>query len=336
MRFRIVKILGIVLILLIAAIIAIPFVIDANQFRPKLESELTSALGREVKVGNLKLSILSGSVATDDIAIADDPRFSRSPFVAAKSLQVGVELKPLILSRVVSVTGITLDRPEITLIRSTSGEWNFSTLGPKASDAEKDTTVEKPGSSSASNVSVAVLKITDGRLTVVSGDERNKHHVYDKVNIAARDLSFVTPFPFTLTANLPGGGSVRLEGKAGPINRTDALLTPFSASLNLAGLDLIASGFLPRASGLAGLIDFNGLASSDGNQMVSKGKAKAEKIQIVKMGSPAGRPVSLQYTLSHKLKIRRAHSAIPKSTLAKLQRISSALTICAVNRHSLR
>ena len=62
-RFKIVKILGIALILLIAAVIAIPFVIDANQFRPKLESELTGALGREVKLGSLKLSILSGSVA---------------------------------------------------------------------------------------------------------------------------------------------------------------------------------------------------------------------------------------------------------------------------------
>lgn len=299
-RFRVVKIFGIALILLIAAIIALPFIIDANQFRPVLESKLTSALGRDVKVGNLRLSILSGSVAADDISIADDQHFSRSPFVTAKSLLVGVELRPLILSRAVHITGITLDRPEITLIRSASGEWNFSRIGQTTS--VKDPPVEKSRESSAVEISIAVLKITDGRLTVVGGNARDLRHVYDKVNVTARDLSYMTAFPFTLSANLPGGGSVKIEGKAGPINQADTLQTPFSANLNLSGLDLLASGFVLPESGLAGRIDFVATASSDGKQIESRGQAKAERVQIVKTGSPAGRPVSLQYTLSHNLK----------------------------------
>jgi len=301
-RFRVIKIIGIALILLIAVVIALPFIIDANQFRPKLESELTSALGREVKVGNLKLSILSGSVAADDISIADDQRFSRSPFVTAKSLLAGVELRPLILSREVHVTGMTLDQPDITLIRSASGEWNFSKIGQKGSEAAKDPAVEKPSTSSNFAISVAVLKINDGRLTVVSGNTRNLRHVYDKVNITARDLSYTTAFPFTLSGNLPGGGSLKMDGKVGPINQADTLRTPFSANLNLSGLDLLASGFVLPESGLAGRIDFVGTASSNGKQIESKGRAKAERVQIVKTGSPAGQPLSLQYTLTHDIK----------------------------------
>ena len=95
---RILKIVAIVVGVLILIAIAIPFFIDANTFRPTLESNLTSVLGRQVKVGNLSLRLLAGAVSADDISIADDPAFSKSPFVQAKSLKVGVEMMPLIFS----------------------------------------------------------------------------------------------------------------------------------------------------------------------------------------------------------------------------------------------
>ncbi len=51
---------------------------------------------RQVKMGDLSLSIFSGSVSADNISIADDPAFSKEPFVTAKSLKVGVEVPSLI------------------------------------------------------------------------------------------------------------------------------------------------------------------------------------------------------------------------------------------------
>src|SRR5262249_33733342 len=92
------RIAGIVFAILVVLLIALPFFIDVNSFRPKIESEATNALGRPVKLGNLSLSILSGTVGVDNISIADDPTFSKSAFVTAKSLDVGVELMPLIFS----------------------------------------------------------------------------------------------------------------------------------------------------------------------------------------------------------------------------------------------
>ncbi len=135
---RILKIVAIVVGVLILIAIAIPFFIDANTFRPKLESDLTGALGRQVKVGNLSLSLLSGSVSADDISIADDPTFSKSPFVQAKSLKVGVEMIPLIFSKTLNVTELTLNQPEISLVKSENGEkWNFSSLGGNNTSATK-------------------------------------------------------------------------------------------------------------------------------------------------------------------------------------------------------
>src|SRR5580698_9150656 len=124
-----IKIVGIVVAVLIVIVIAIPFLIDVNTFRPRIESELSMSLGRALTVGNLHLSLLSGSVSADDVAIADDPAFSKEPFIRAKALKVGVEMMPLIFSKALHVTTLTLENPEVSLVRSASGKWNFSSLG---------------------------------------------------------------------------------------------------------------------------------------------------------------------------------------------------------------
>lgn len=78
-------------------------------------------------------------------------------------------------------------------------------------------------------------------------------------------------------------------------------MTPFAATLAITRFDLIASGFVEPDSGLGGLIDFNCALSSDGRQLQGKGQAKADKLQIVKTGSPAGRPVTVEFALSQDL-----------------------------------
>lgn len=67
---RALKIIGIVMIIILLTVLALPFLVNVNSFRPKLKSELSAALGREVKVGNLSLSILSGSVAAENLETA--------------------------------------------------------------------------------------------------------------------------------------------------------------------------------------------------------------------------------------------------------------------------
>ena len=49
----------------LAILLALPLFINVNSFRPKIESEVTNALGRPVTLGNLSLSILTGTVGID-------------------------------------------------------------------------------------------------------------------------------------------------------------------------------------------------------------------------------------------------------------------------------
>ncbi len=302
---RVLKIVGIVVAVIVVAVIALPFGLNVNSFRPKLEAELSSALGRQVTVGNLNLSILAETVSAQDLAIADDPAFSQQPFVRAKDLKVGVELLPLIFSHSIHVTELTLDKPEITLLRSASGTWNFSSLGgssasPAPAAAPSASSATPSNTSSAPNLAVKKLDIKDGQLTVGRTDT-GKTHVYSNVNISVRNFAFSAQFPFTFTASLPNGGSLKLDGNAGPISTTDASLTPFQARLSVKQLDLAASGIGELSPGISGLADFDGTVSSDGQLLQSSGTVQAQQLKLVQSGAPAGRPVQLKYAVEHQL-----------------------------------
>lgn len=339
---RFFKILGIIIAVLIVIAIALPFFIDANVFRPKLESELTDALGRQVKVGNLSLSLFSGSVAADNISIADDPKFSNTPFVRAKSLKVGVEMIPLIFSKTLNVTNLTLNEPQISLVKSENGQtWNFSSLGNKSGSsstpaaesssrtpAEKASTktekkasdsagATKPGrgskpsssnppreqpspsasSSTNPNLSVKKLNVNNGRLTVSRADSTEQQRVYDKVNIQVTNFSFTTAFPFELSANLPSGGTMKLSGGAGPIDATNAALTPMHAKIAIQKMNLATSGFIDPAAGIGGIADLDGNVVSDGHEAKAGGTVLVNGLKVSQKGSPAGRPVNVKYAV---------------------------------------
>lgn len=311
------KIVGIVVAVLIVIVIAIPFFIDANAFRPKLESELTAALGRPATVDNLSLSLLSGGVTADNISIADDPAFSKAPFVQAKSLKVGVELMPLIFSKTLNVTELTLNQPEISLVHSQEGDkWNFSSLGnsstatstapaPASSPSNKVATTnttatpDAGSTSSTPDFSVGKLNVTDGRITVSRLGSGQQPRVYDKVEIEVKNFSLKNSFPFKMSANLPAGGNLKLDGNAGPIDPNNAAHTPLQAKVNIKQANVAASGFIDPAAGISGIADFEGTVESDGHLAKTAGTLKADKLQVVKKGAPAGKPVELQYTVVH-------------------------------------
>jgi len=316
------KIVAIVVGVLIVIVVVVPFFIDANTFRPKLESELTDALGRPVKVGNLSLSLLGGSVKADNISIADDPAFSKSPFVQAKSLKVGVEILPLIFSKNLNVTELTLQQPEISLVRSQDGErWNFSSLGNKSSGQAPTSQTAAGGSNAASpspsapsnsanasgnpSLSVDKLNVNEGRLSVSRTGASAQPRLYDKVNIEVKKFSFANSFPFKMTASLPAGGSLKLEGTAGPIDPNNAARTPLQAKVAVKQMNLAASGFIDPASGIAGIADFDGTVTSDGREAKTSGTLKADKLQVVQKGSPAGKTVQVQYAVTHDLGTER-------------------------------
>lgn len=317
---RVARVVAILVVVLLVVAISLPFLIDANQFRPRLEAELTKALGRDVKLGDLKLSILSGGVTASDLSIADDPAFSPTNFLSAKTLAVGVELQPLIFSKKLNVTGIAIDGPEISLLQSASGAWNFSSLGGKS--AAPTTTAPPPSNSSPPNLSVKLVKITNGRISLKkTGDLQPQ--VLEKVNLEVDNFSEASSFPFSLAATLQGGGDLKLEGKAGPLDSADLSATPFQANLKLTNVDLVPTGFVRASTGFGGVVSIDGSVASTGPAIQVKGAIKADKLKIVKGGTPARKPVAFDFTINHDA---LKHSGTLSSGVVHIGSAQAALT----------
>jgi len=307
-KSSVLKIAGIAAAVIVILIIALVLIIDVNQFRPQLESRLTSALGRSVKTGELSLKLFSGALGVNDISIADDPAFSSFPFLEAKSLKVGIELKPLIFEKEIRITEISLDQPSINLVQSSAGRWNFSSLGSGeakgAAQAEDEEKNESSGGISAEDIVIRQLTISNGTITINRGGGREPS-TYSDVDIEMKDISFASAFPFAMSAALPGGGSLSLDGKAGPVSSADLAKTPLEADIAVERFDMIKSGFVAPDAGLNAIADFEGVLTSDGKKVASKGTAQADGLQVIKGGSPADRPVSMEYAVNYDLAKKR-------------------------------
>jgi AsmA protein len=299
---RIAVIGGAMIALLLLAALALPFLIDPNTFRPMLESRLTQALGRDVKLGDLKLSILSGSVTANDLSIADDPAYSRTPFVQAKSLAIGVELWPLIASRKLHVTGLTIDGPAIALIQAPNGDWNFSKIGGDRAAAPPPP--PEPASKTDMDLSVKLVKITGGRFSLGQTGGHTRPLVLEDVNLEVRDFSESNAFPFTFATKVAGGGTIKLEGKAGPIDAVNVAASPLTATLSVEKLDLAGTGLTQSAPAISGLIGFQATLGSDGKSARVQGKLKADNLKLASDGTPAKRVVQFAFTLDHNLRGR--------------------------------
>ena len=121
-------VIGIIVAVIVGILLAAPLFIDVNQYRPQIQSELQQKLGRQVTLGTLHLGLLPPHLRVDNVSVSDDPRFSRGPFAQAQELDVSIALLPLI-SKQVEVKSLTLQKPNIELVRNAQGVWNFSTIG---------------------------------------------------------------------------------------------------------------------------------------------------------------------------------------------------------------
>jgi len=295
---KLIRYILIAVVVLVLLLIAIPFfIISPNQFRPTIEAKASAALGRQVHVGNMSLSLFSGTLSAEDLSIADDPAFSKDPFLKAKSLKVGVEIMPLIFSKAVHVTGITVTEPQVTLLHNPQGKWNFSSFG--AASGEKQAPPKSTGGPTP-EVSIAKLELKNGRITVGSTASA-KRSVYEDVNVTASNVSLTSQFPASVNAKLPGGGTFMLDGKVGPLDDKDAALSPLDAKLMIHDLDLSKTGFIDPSTGIAGILYFDSTLASKAGEAHAHGNIKLEHLQAMKGGAPASVPVQVDFDSNYNL-----------------------------------
>jgi len=208
---------GAVLALLAVLAVALPFLIDVDHYRPTIEAKIEAALGREVRLGAIRLSLFPPSVRVNGLAIAALPDEGGGDLVSAASLRVGARLLPLFSKRL-EVTGIVIDRPVLLLERRLDGGWNVQRLvAPKGAAAPP---APSPAPSAAS-FTVETLRLVNGEVTVrvpAAGGGHADLKLSDlDLTLANVGLDRVVELRLEARPSIAPQGKLSLAGTVGPL-----------------------------------------------------------------------------------------------------------------------
>ncbi len=309
---KLVIIVVVLIVLVVGALLALPHIVDVNQYRGQIQTELQQRLNRPVQLGALSLAVFPLRVEAQNVVIGDDATFhSTVPFAQVAQLDLSIKLLPL-LAKNIQVDSLDLKRPVIELIRNAQGVWNFSTVAnaPAAPSTAPSKPQQPPTPAPAQPASggggftLGALKITDGQIAVTDEQKHQARAVYDHIDLTLKDYAPGKPFSLDLTAHLPGNGTqtFSITGDGGPVNNADLASTPFKGTAKFNEVSLWSAQKFLNSSALAGTdAVISGTTDLDnaGGSMSASGSLKLEKAVV--RGVQVGYPISADFDVSDNL-----------------------------------
>lgn len=239
-----------VVVLLAAAVLVVPSLIDWNGYKPEIRAAVKDATGRDLRLdGDIGLSVLpSPSLSVEKVSFANIAGGSTPEMARLESLRVHVALLPL-LTGDVHVTSVTLVQPTIVLERLADGRANWDIAGGDAAAAPGG-----PGGGSAAGgggPAVALdSAIIEGGTVIYRDAVAGSEHRIEKLNATVSAGGLRGPFdvdggfdyqglPMTLDATVGAIGGGRPAAVRLALAAADKALTA-----TLAGtLDAAGTGF---------------------------------------------------------------------------------------------
>jgi hypothetical protein len=150
--------------------------LDSDAFRQAVLAAAGDALGAEVRVDEMRVSLLSG-VRLRQVVISNPPGLP-GELLRAEALVVRPRLLPL-LRRRLEIREMRLEGPSVYLVRGSQGEWNHQRLGPRrpapAPGASAAGAAERPVDAiDASGLDVIVPRLVLTRGTLDVDGERGR------------------------------------------------------------------------------------------------------------------------------------------------------------------
>jgi len=125
-------IVGIAALLLLAPLLAGPYLINVDRYRPRVISYLQEKTGKQVEIGRIGLTFSPLSVHVDNFGVKNPPIFP--PGYVFQVARIDAELSVTsLLHRQLVFKSLVLDSPVINLTSDPDGPWNFENPQSKAS-----------------------------------------------------------------------------------------------------------------------------------------------------------------------------------------------------------
>jgi uncharacterized protein involved in outer membrane biogenesis len=250
--------LGLLIFLVLAAAVALPFLIDVDKYRPQITEAVNRRINGRLELGRLQLSLwgqlkvqIGGVNLTDPqgrkvVAVSD--AFFHMPF---SSLLAGApEL------------ALKMNRPEILVVKNKDGKLNVMSLLKTQAEGEPVPPADQgsreivlPGLAARARLGI---EVRDALLTYLDEATGLDSKTRD-LTLVVRDLSLSRPTAFELSASLDTRmgksmvikGPARLKGTAQPTVTAGKLeQVAATVALDLDDLDIVMPGLFEKHRGI--------------------------------------------------------------------------------------
>ncbi|MDT0635793.1 AsmA family protein [Spectribacter hydrogenooxidans] len=257
---RVIKIvlivIGVLVALIVAAAIALPLLIDPNDYRDQIGAAVEEKTGREFTMsGDISLSVFPWlGVEIGESRLANAEGFGDEPFAEIGTAEVSVRLLPL-LSKRIEVGTVGLNGLRLRLARNADGTTNWDDLVEAfASEETEEEPAPEPepeeeGGFAIDSLEVGAVEVSDAAVTFRDGD---KTYQLADVSLATGTVVLGESFPVDL-------GFRFISDELGIDSRT---------SLSADVLPDVENQFY-RLSGLAVDVEAEGNAVPGGKQTLS-------------------------------------------------------------------
>ncbi|HUP56300.1 MAG TPA: AsmA-like C-terminal region-containing protein, partial [Bdellovibrionota bacterium] len=291
-------VVGALLFLLVAAALAVPFLVDVDKYRPQIVAKANEHINGKLELGKLQLSLWGQiKVNIDGLSITDaagtkvlgvKDAFFHVPFSSILAMAPSLILKA--------------DGPMVMAVKDKQGKLNLMSLVKSSRGAEPATpgaTQPAPGSGGGGSVSVPAF-VANSRLgiEILHANVTYKDLATDlstqfpDMNLVIKDLSltrtadirFWTDFKTAQGRDLKLQGPIELEGKATPTlagNKFDHV--QLTAKLDMDDMDIAYGTLFHKPKGTPMNADL-ALTASAREARIEKANAKFANAEIQSSG----------------------------------------------------
>ncbi|MBT8447373.1 MAG: AsmA family protein, partial [Gammaproteobacteria bacterium] len=238
---------GLLVVIVIAAIIILPMVIDPNDYKDEITAQVKKSTGRDLTIRDpMELSVFPNiAVRLGGVTVSNAPGFGADPFAEVEELDLRVAFMP-ILSGSLEIDTVVLRGMALNLARNKSGKsnWDDLTEGKEAAGPRDDDDDEDRG-----DVSIAIQGIIIDDASLVWDDRQagTRYEVSD-LNVETGSIGSGKTVPVNMSVTLSSSKPAQtfdIEMRAdltanGEMTRFD--IEDLKATLAAAGEGLPAGG----------------------------------------------------------------------------------------------
>lgn len=192
--------------------IALSYLYLPGKLRHLVQTDVAQLIERDIQVQRIAFDPFGLALTVEQFDIADRPDL---PLLAWQRLYVNLDLWGSLFGWQLQLSALTLESPRINIERR-QDDFNFSSILQRL--AQPEPTTPAPEDASGFAIRVDDIQLRDGQFRF---DDRSGNKpatsAIDQINVGVQDLYLATGDehlnPFSLRAQMPGGGTLALTGE---------------------------------------------------------------------------------------------------------------------------